>query len=361
MEVYYIMRNKIFNIIKKSFLVLLIMLIFIFISNDAKAEEYTLSYGIWTHIEGDILGPDFPIADKNTKIRIEIQNLKIDLIDYESIVFDDTIYIQWIPDGQDHENYKIESGMTSFTQDVKTGNYKDNRLAVWPGDSIESYSFDIKITNLGTYNTVSENDKTSGTIDPQEDCYPNKCSVGIDTKSTYGVKKVRLYRKSSKNGKYKLVKTVYDGSDLDIINITDKGLKPNKKYWYKIKTLGWWSNVWSDYSPAKTYWTCPKDVKGKKRRGNILTWKRSKGVSGYIVDVEYDKFVGYNIFGQGLIDTYTKSYFVKGTKYILKNRNIKVVSIRGYSKHNGKYYCTDGDVVKKKKHLKDNDVTRYRQ
>lgn len=331
---------------------------------EAKATEDQVQYGVWKHVEGVSYDPVIiPVKDKNTKIRIEITNMNMVIKSYP-VPYSSTkheVQFQWKVSilNEDNDYFSMDYGTSNLSRELKTGDSKDNSLIIGGSENVESFSFDIRITNLGVDEDAGE--KTSGKIDTQSDAWSNKCKVDVQTKSEFGVKKIQLYRKDSKNGKYKLVKTKYDGSDLMIETITDKNLKPNKQYWYKIKTLGWYSLKWSDFSPAKSYWTCPSKVKGDKLKGNIYTWKKGKKLSGYIVDVYYDKFVGYNIFGQKLHDSYTKSYFVKGTKYKIKQGNFKGVNVRGYVKHNGRYYCTDGDIVKKKNTLKNNTVERYRK
>lgn len=334
-------------------------------SIEIEANDAQVRYGVWTHIEEDLYAATIPVTDINTKIKVEILNMNM-VLNKDSALYSSTdngVDISWVTYRGyiDSEEFSMAYGVNSFTKEIKTGETTDNMLYIRRKGAVDSFSCDIRLTYLGVEYVEDPHDKTSGKIDTQYYARSNKCEVTVTTKSEYGVKKIQLYRKDSKNGKYKLVKTKYDGSDLLIETITDKGLKPNKQYWYKVKTLGWQSTKWSDFSPAKSYWTCPKKVKGDKIKGNLYTWKKGKKLSGYIVDVYYDVFVGYNIFGQRLYDSYTKSYFVKGTKFKIKQRKFNGANVRGYVKHNGKYYCTDGSVEKKKKNLKDNKVERYRE
>lgn len=89
-----------------------------------------------------------------------------------------------------------------------------------------------------------------------------------------------------------------------------------------------------------------------------MTWKKVKGASGYCIVEEYTKFVGYNIFGQKLHDVYTKTYFNKGNSYKIKNANIEDIIVYSYAKHRGKYYSTEGYILKKKKNMGENSVSR---
>jgi len=58
-------------------------------------------------------------------------------------------------------------------------------------------------------------------------------SVKISWKKVAGATKYEIYRSSSKNSKYKKVKTVKSKRT----SYTDKGLTKGKKYYYKVKVV----------------------------------------------------------------------------------------------------------------------------
>ncbi len=202
-------------------------------------------------------------------------------------------------------------------------------------------------------NITDTKTEAKGKICQQEDCYSNKCEIIIDVKEQ---KKVRLYRKSSKKGKYKFVKQMYNGEDLDYETFYDKGLKPNKQYWYKIETLDWDSKIWSEKSSAKSYWTAPEKVK-VKRSGNTLRWNKVKGATEYMVVEYWSEKVGYNIFWQVLTDYCEKSYLTKGRTYSLKHQDD--YDVYAIAKHGGYYYSNSGDISKKITGLKHYERNRH--
>lgn len=364
---------------------IIINIVFCFYCCDKAKANDTLICDTWHHVDvnegNQVIGDDVALNISESPyslIKIEITNImctpKSKNSEYD-VAYDyekDTAFIFSFSGDRTGVNYNN----SSFSKEFRTSSIPGftDKVSIRLGKYTSHASFDIKYTKINQEEDVdietdNENDdedddeddeKTSGKIESQRECMPTKCKMFISTKSEYSVKKIRLYRKDSKNGKYKLVRSLYDGSDLEYERTTDKGLKPNKQYWYKVKTLGWHSKKWSDFSPAKSYWTSPEKVTGKKLKGNVVTWKKTKGVLGYIVDVETSEFVGYNIFGDRLYDNNTKSYFVNTTKYIIKDKNVVNVSIRGYTKHYGRYYTTAGEVSKKKKSLKYHDYERYR-
>lgn len=171
-----------------------------------------------------------------------------------------------------------------------------------------------------------------GKILDQQCSYSRKCELEIEVKDDEWV---RLYRKSSKKGKYKLVKQF----KYEPCIVYDKGLKPNKQYWYKIQTRDWDKKLWSEKSSAKSFWTAPEKVK-VKRSGNILRWNKPQGAVGYIVVESWHTKVGYNIFGQVLTDYFEKAYVIKGRAYSLKH-NVDEYSVYAIAKHNGKYFAND--------------------
>lgn len=157
--------------------------------------------------------------------------------------------------------------------------------------------------------------------------------------SDYETSKIRIYRKSSSRGKYKLIKTKKRSLGDDEMEYVDKKLKRNKCYWYKVSTYNKETKQWSKKSKAVIIWTAAPRPK-IKRNGSTITWKKTKGVKGYIVQEEWKEMAGYNIFGNKLTDHYVKSYFTEKTTYRLKNagRGNVSVTVYPYFKHGKKYY-----------------------
>lgn len=218
-----------------------------------------------------------------------------------------------------------------------------------------SYSFTVLLEDLGYVQTA---DSTKvGKVYKQEYADSTKCKLLYSVHE--GTDKVRIYRKDSSGGKYKLIKTkTMEGGEQtgEKLSFMDKGLKPNKKYWYTISTKMMDEEVWSKNAKSKIYWTAPAKVKAKKT-GNVLRWNGVKGAKGYMIEELWKTKVGYNIFGQILTDYYLKSYFSKKKTYYFKH-NIYGYYITPYAKHDGYYFMAGEAIVKRKSQLKNSDYHR---
>lgn len=166
----------------------------------------------------------------------------------------------------------------------------------------------------------------------------------------------RIYRSTSKNGKYTLVHTMTSKQSW-IHNFEDKKVKPNKQYFYKVSMKIEGRKDFGPLSEAVSYWTAPKPkVKKKSDNGKTITWKKVKGVSGYLVKEHYVHFNGYNIFFKPIYaigDDYKTvkklSYKRKHYNYYESGKKTKTkVTLKTYAKH-GKYLYVSGYPVGTKK------------
>lgn len=265
------------------------------------------------------------------------------------------------------KNFSVIPGQTSVSFDVELSEDYDEDLSIslksliYEGHVIKNTAFDIEVLPTDSWIPKTEEvpdikTEAKGKVCEQESCYSNKCEIIIDVKDQ---KKVRLYRKSSPKGKYKLVKQLYNGEEVSYEILYDKGLKPNKQYWYKIQTLDWDSKIWSKKSFAKSYWTAPEKVK-VKRLGNTLRWNKVKGAVGYMVVEYWHERVGYNIFWQILTDYCEKVYLTKKRTYVFKHQ-IKDYEVYAIAKHNGWYYSNDNEsgICKKMSGFKHSERNRH--
>ncbi len=354
----------------------------------AKDKKLDLSMGQKSHVsisDYDIIY--FNLPDGKGKVRVNITNVvssgtflkfenyrvvsypfsndpsynRLD-ISFVNIFLNDSVQTFSVKPGQASVSFDLE-----LVEDheerfyIYIDNYSDHNI------SIKNVSFDIEIQPTESWVAKLENKqdqqeevrfdqeeslqdekeerfKACGKILEQTCAYSRKCEIDIKVKDQ---RKVRLYRKSSRKGKYKLVKQMYNGGDLSYETFYDKGLKPNKQYWYKIETLGWGEKLWSEKSSSESFWTAPEKVK-VKRSGNTLRWNKSKGVVGYIVVESWHTKVGYNIFWQVLTDYFEKAYLTKKRSYTLKH-NVDYYDVYAIAKHKGKYYANDfeGIIFKK--------------
>ncbi|MBO5087795.1 MAG: hypothetical protein J6C01_03890 [Lachnospiraceae bacterium] len=188
------------------------------------------------------------------------------------------------------------------------------------------------------FNVTVKDYTTTTKIEPQSDAYYNKNSVTIEGVGADGCR-YEIYRSTSKNGKYKKVKTTNSRY------FNDKNVKPDKKYYYKVRIQLEKGAEWGAFSKPVAYWTAPKTL-GKKYvekdvdNKQTITWKKVKGADGYYIHEYWLEFRGYNIFGKRLYYSYDKTLGTKKRKYTIKHSNYYTgeVTVIPYAKHNGKYY-----------------------
>ena len=104
-------------------------------------------------------------------------------------------------------------------------------------------------------------------------------AVKLTWKKAANAKKYQVYRATSKNGKYKLVKTVKGTT------FVNKKLTTGKKYYYKVRGIN--GKVKGKFSAVKSAAPKLKAVKGlsakKELKAVELSWSKVKGAAGYEV------------------------------------------------------------------------------
>ena len=134
-----------------------------------------------------------------------------------------------------------------------------------------------------------------------------------------------VYRGDSKNGSYKLLKTVTTNS------CTNSGLKAGSKYYYKVrayKTVNG-KKVYGAYSDAKSMLTKPaspsKISLSAGSRQVKISWEKSGGANGYEVYMSTAKDGTYTKIKTANSSTvsYTKTGLVKGQKFYFKVKAYK--------------------------------------
>jgi len=141
-----------------------------------------------------------------------------------------------------------------------------------------------------------------------------------------------IYRSTSKNGSYSLVKTIQSASTL---KYKDTKRSLNKTYYYKVrafkKTSG--TTVRADFSKivyAKTKLAVPKVTLRKLSSTSLkVTWKKVGGANGYQVKYSLKKKSGYKTvpINKAGKRSYTKTGLKKGKTYFVR--------VRAYRKVNG--------------------------
>lgn len=151
-----------------------------------------------------------------------------------------------------------------------------------------------------------------------------------------------IYRATKKKGTYKKITTV---TGVNRMNYTDKNLKPGKKYFYKIRSIGQVDNstVYSEYSDPMCGRTAviPTEVSVKSQATDTLrvSWKAEANAAGYVIKRASSLNGKYKKVGT--VKDGTKTYYddagVKAnTTYYYKvqsyNYNDKIKGVSGFGK-----------------------------
>lgn len=149
------------------------------------------------------------------------------------------------------EGYSIYDSRNKLVAKVTTTSYTHKNLK-----TMTSYSYKVRpyvvsdgVTYYGGFsNTVSA---TTGPSKPSIKLSAGTKQVKVSWKKIKGVNGYEVYRSTSRSGKYKKVKTIKKSSTT---SYTNKKLKSNKKYYYKVrayKTVKG-KKVYSSYSSVKS-------------------------------------------------------------------------------------------------------------
>jgi hypothetical protein len=145
-----------------------------------------------------------------------------------------------------------------------------------------------------------------------------------------GASKYMIYRSTSKNGKYSLVKTI---SSAATTSWTDKDVKTGKTYYYKIKaSVTTNKTTTSGYSKVKSAKCVPAKPAGVKAASSTknqvkVSWNKVSGASGYEIyrkekNGEYKKI---KTITNGSTVTYTDKSAKSGKTYTYKIRAYRTV------------------------------------
>lgn len=154
-------------------------------------------------------------------------------------------------------------------------------------------------------------------------------SIQIKWDKVNGASGYEIYRSTSKNGSYNLIKTI---DKQGTTNFKNTKLSFNKTYYYKVKaytksgaTVA--ASGFSNILKAKTALTKPT-VKAKKKSGSSInvSWKKVAGASGYQFQYSLKKKSGYKSIN--INKKNAKSYTLKN----LEPKKTYYVKVRAFRK-----------------------------
>lgn len=221
---------------------------------------------------------------------------------------------------------------TSFTYEYKMGD-ADNTIRVTV--KLDHSQFVKNMTKVSTPSGLTA--ASAGSV-----------SVKLAWGKIMGVSGYRIYRSTSANGSYSLVKTVTGDSTL---TYTNKSLTSGTKYYYKVRAYRTieGTNYYSEYSsyasakpvPGKASITLKKYTKSKKIK---VTWKKVSGASGYRVYRATSKNGTYK-----KVKSITSGTKLTWTNTKLKKKKTYYYKVRAYRKANGKNVFGAYSAIKSKK------------
>ena len=142
-----------------------------------------------------------------------------------------------------------------------------------------------------------------------------------------------IYRAATKNGSYKLIKTVTSGDTTCFVN---SGLTTGKAYYYKIRAYQVVNSkkVYGDFTSvvgAKVTLPAPKisSVTNTKTKKAVVKWAKVTGASGYEIYRSTSKNGTYSkvkTITSGSTTSFTNSSLTKNTTYYYKVRAYKTVN-----------------------------------
>lgn len=228
--------------------------------------------------------------------------------------------------------YTNDSSVTSGTRKLSKGTYYvtvEQKLAGYQSN-------DYKLT-------LNKVKMKAPTISDVKSTAYNK--VKVSWKEVKGVSKYEIYRATSKNGKYKKVKTI---TNPKTTSWTDKKVKTGKTYYYKMKSvIQTTKDEKSSFSKMKSAKCVPAtpeiSLKAGKKQVKV-SWKKVSGTNGYEVyratskDGKYKKV---KTIKKGNTVSYTDKKVSSGKKYYYK--------VKAYRTVNGKKVYSNYSAVKSKK------------
>lgn len=226
----------------------------------------------------------------------------------------------------------VSSVTTTYTESVTPENTYYYKVEAY-NDSVSSLSDIITVSTKMSTSAISSA-KSSSFV-----------QASLKWKQVAGVTGYCIYRKTGTGGAYKLLKSVNGSST---VSYSDKTLLPNRTYYYKICTFltvnG--KKYYSSYSKEVSVSTSMKavslsKVKVKDRKSAVVTWKKSSGVTGYMV---------YRKTGKG---AYKRIKTVKGStklSYVdngVESKKTYYYKVQAYKTVKGKkYYSSYSKQIK---------------
>jgi uncharacterized protein YjdB len=214
-----------------------------------------------------IVNPDSPKSVKATSTGIKSITIKWDRV-------------------RNAKNYRVyratsKTGTYKKIADVNTLSYEDTGL-----EEAKTYYYKVKAYGYigGLYSSSHNSSKTSaktkiGKLELLLADYVSNNSINLLLGYVQGAKGFDIYRSTTANGTYKLIKSVSSSAS----SYTDKTLSKGKTYFYKVKAYNYVNKI-------KTYSSYSKTVSASTKLPSYVTFGTSKKNVYKILGSPYDKY-----------------------------------------------------------------------
>ncbi len=159
-------------------------------------------------------------------------------------------------------------------------------------------------------------------------------SIRISWQAVSGASGYKLYRATSENGSYSLIKTV---SGASTVSYTDTGLTTGKSYYYKLRAYRTVSGsaVYSSYTAILSKEPLPATPSGLSltRAGATslkISWRAVSGATGYQMYRSSSENGSYSKIKTTSSTSYTNTGLTTGQSYYYKVRAYRTVSGKNY-------------------------------
>jgi uncharacterized repeat protein (TIGR02543 family) len=279
---------------------------------------------IW-NFSTNTLQRDTTLYAKWIKYPSKVNNVKAAAAGYTSIK------INWskVTNATGYRLYRATSYRGSYKYIGKTSSTSYKNTPLTTGKKyyykVRAYTTVGSTTKYGSYSSIVSSIPVPSTpsVTVKSSSYK---SIKISWKKVSGASGYRVYRATSKSGKYKLIKTTTS------TRYTNSSLRTGKRYYYKVRPYKWMNSkrIYGNYSSIKSAKPIPSTpsvtVKSNSYKSIKISWKKVSGASGYRVYRATSKSGKYKLIKTTTSTRYTNSSLRTGKRYYYKVRAYKYVS-----------------------------------
>lgn len=237
----------------------------------------------------------------------------------------------------------------------KTTSYTDTKLSTGKTYYYKMRAYSkVKGKKLyGAYSSVKSAKVEPGKVNLKKVSSAGYNSAKLSWDKVSGVSGYKIYRSTSKNGRYTAVKTVKSGST---VSYTDSKLTTGKKYYFKVRAYRSVNgkNIYGKYSDIKSVTpqlAVPKNLKATPENINQirLTWDKVSGAEYYVVLRSVSKNGTYSVINKKCKKNYyTNTLLENGNKYYYKvyavRKSYKSKETEAVSAKAGVFIITNRDL-----------------